>query len=280
MLLGALALIWGSSFILIKRGLTAFTASQVGALRIFAAFAVFLPVALWTLGRLPRGKWGYALLSGLLGSLIPSFLFATAGTRLDSAISGTLNALTPMCTLLVGTAFFGQRLTPSRTLGLLLGLAGCAALTLVNARGDLSFGNSYVLLVLVATLCYGFNLNLIKQYLGGLNPLHLASWALLGVGPVAGAYLFSTDFVQRLRPEVLPTLGYVLTLGIVGTATANVLFNKVIQLSTPVFASSVTYLIPVVAVAWGVFDGERLLLSHYLGLAAILLGVYIVNRKQ
>lgn len=281
-LLCVLALIWGSSFILIKKGVSVYSASQVGSLRIFSAAVFLLPLVFFHLKKVPRDKIPVMFISGLLGNLIPSFLFAAAGTKLNSSVSGILNALTPLFTLLVGALFFSQSIAREKLIGLLIGLAGCVFLIVINAEGKLDFTNYYAILPVVATFCYGINANLVKRYLNTIPSLQITSVALCSVGVLAGAYFFSTDIdvsVVQTR-EGLLAMGCVLLLGLMGTAVATVLSNKVIQLAGPIFTASVTYLIPVVALGWGLLDGEKLTWVQYISMIAIIAGVYMVNRKK
>jgi len=280
-LLILLALIWGSSFILIKRGLLALTPGAVGALRIVAAGLVLSPLAWRQHHRLHRRHWFWVFVVGFMGSFIPAFLFAVAETGLDSALAGVLNALTPLFAVVVGALFFSRRFTRSTIFGLTIGFAGTLLLITAGGQGLLGNLNRYALYVIAATVCYGFNVNIIKYKLADLGAVALTSWSMLLVLPVAAIYLFFfTPFGQDVtsHPQGWAAFGYIVLLGIMSTAVAMTLFNKLVQLSSPVFASSVTYLIPVVAVIWGLLDHEALALRHYAGMAIILLGVYITNR--
>ncbi|QHT69367.1 EamA family transporter [Rhodocytophaga rosea] len=281
-LLIILALIWGSSFILIKKGVAVYSAPQVGSLRIVLAAVILLPLAIIHLTKVPRSKWGILFICGLLGNLIPSFLFSIAGTKLNSSVSGILNALTPLFTLIIGSLFFRKQISMLKITGILVGFAGCVLLIFMNASGNFQLNNYYALLPVAATICYGLNGNLISRYLAGIKPLHIAALSLCFVGPLAGIYLFSTDIDMDLvlSSEGISALGFISILGIVGTALATIIFNKVIQLSGPLFTSSVTYLIPVVALGWGILDGETLNWIQYVSMLAIILGVYVVNKAK
>jgi drug/metabolite transporter (DMT)-like permease len=279
-LLIILALIWGSSFILIKRGLVGLTPQMVGSLRIVAASLFLLPFAIHRLSRVSRSHWKYLASIGFLGSLIPSFLFAIAQTQLDSAVTGVLNALTPIFTVLVGLIVYKQRQKANIFVGISIGFIGAVILSLAGASGALSF-NLFVFFVVAATLCYGLNLNIIKYHLGNLQALTVTSISLMLTGPVALIHLaVFTDFFPRVlaEPAVQLAAGYIALLGVMGTAIALIIFNKVVQITEPVFASSVTYIIPIVAVVWGVLDNETLQVMHFVGMATILVGVYITNR--
>lgn len=279
-LLLILAVIWGSSFILIKRGLEGLTPQMVGSLRILSASLFLLPFAIHRRKRVSRGHWKFLASVGFLGSLIPAFLFAIAQTKLDSAVTGVLNAMTPIFTVIVGLIIYKQRQQANIFIGIGIGFLGAMILSLAGAKGALTF-NAYVLFVVVATLCYGLNLNIIKYHLGNLQALTVTSISLLITGPVALIHLaFFTDFFSQVvnSPEIQIAAGYVVLLGIMGTAIALILFNQLVQITEPVFASSVTYLIPIVAVIWGLLDKEVLQSIQFIGMLTIVIGVYITNR--
>lgn len=279
-LLLLLGLVWGSSFILIKQGLTAFSAAEVGALRIASASLFLVPVALPALRTLSRRHLKLLAFIGLFGSLGPAFLFAFAQTQLSSSVTGILNAVTPLNVLLLGAAFFGRRITRPEIGGLGAGLAGTVILMLAGNSGNLSGINYYSLLIIAATICYGFNTNIIKNYLGDLKPKVITAVSLLLAGPPALIYLFgASDFTEKVaRSSAGWPLAAIVLLGVLGTALALIMFNKLVQIRTAVFASSVTYLVPMVAIAWGVLDGESLSAWHFIGMGAILGGVYVANR--
>lgn len=282
-LLLILSLIWGSSFILIKRGLEVFTAGEVGALRILTACIFLLPVSLPKLSKLSVAHMKLLFFIGLLGSFIPAFLFAIGQTRLDSGITGVLNALTPIFVLIMGVVFYKQKATRDKILGLIMAFVGTAVLLLAGSGGDLSQLNYYALFIVLATMCYGANLNIIKFHLADLNPVVITSVSILFVGPLAAIYLFnSTDFSVTLTSVdgAWRALGFISLLGVMGTAIALILFNKLVQLTTPIFTSTVTYFIPIVAIIWGLIDGEVLITGQILGIVAIFAGVFITNRKK
>ncbi len=281
-LLLALTFIWGSSFILIKRGLDVFSAGEVGALRMFTASLVLSPFAFKYLKSFTGRQYIYLFIVGFFGSFLPAFLFAKAETGLGSAMAGVLNALTPMFVVIVGGLFFHQQIGRRTVFGLLIGFGGTLVLMIAGAEGDISKLNYFALYIVVATIFYGTNVNLIKFKLQGVGAIPLTSMAFGLILPFAAYYLFVvSDFVVKVEtvPGAWLSVFYVSILGVFGTAMAMILFNKLIQLKSPIFASSVTYLIPIVAVVWGLFDQEILLFQHYVGMIIILLGVYITNRK-
>ena len=275
-----LSLIWGSSFILIKKGLIAFDAGQVGSLRIIAAAVFLLPFAIQRMKRAKRKHFVVLLTLGFTGSLIPAFLFAMAQTRIDSAIAGALNAITPFWVIMLGALFFYQKINLRIAIGLFVGFAGTTLLVIAGKEG-LGNVNLYGLFVIAATVCYGLNLNLIKFKLSELDAITITSVSLVMTGPIAILYLLvSTDFMSIIGTgdQVMTSFGAVVLLGVLGTAVALVLFNKLVLIKSPVFASSVTYLIPIVAVAWGIIDGEKIVTGQLMGMGLILAGVFIANR--
>lgn len=284
-LLVILTLIWGTSFILIKRGLEVFSPGEVGAYRMVAAATLLLPLSLPKLKNLSKTQIKNLLIAGLLGSFIPAFLFPMAQTQLSSSLTGVLNALTPLFVVLVGALFFNTKITVKNALGLVIAFVGVLILvTYKDGWGwdSLSGINSYALFVIAACICYAFNLHVIKTRFTKLKSIEISSISLLMILPLALIYLFAgTQFSYKLvtNPGAFEALGYVTILGMVGTATGLILFNIMVKSATPFFASLVTYTIPIVAIMWGVLDGEVLLLGHYIGITAVILGVWVGNRK-
>ena len=287
-LLVVLASIWGTSFILMKKGLEVFSALELGATRVSVAALLLLPFALRHVGKVERSRFKWLALSGVIGTLIPAFLFAYAETKLASGLAGVLNALTVMFTLLMGALLFGQRLTGLRVLGIVLGLVGTVVMLQMGGSGGTDTptgkGNAwYGMYIVVATLGYGLSVNVIKHKLGGLTPVAVTSVLLLLIGGPALAYLLlGTGFLHKLntQPGAWAAFGYIALLATMSTAVAMVLFNKLIQQSTALFASSSTYLIPIVALAWGALDGEAFNLWHLAGMVVILAGVLIIHRAR
>jgi len=282
LLLILLGIIWGSSFILIKKGLDVFPPLQVGTIRIFFAYIVILPIALTKLRTYFARDWKKFLLVGLLGNFFPAILFAIAETGLSSSLAGILNALTPIFTLIIGVLAFSTGMNKYQTAGLFLGFIGSGALSFIGSGGNFGTFNYYALFVILATLFYGININLLKKYFPHLNSVVLTSLAMFTIGPLAIMYLVFSDFMVILTTNESAPLAllYLFILGAVGTSLALILFNKLIQITTPVFASTVTYIIPIAAVLWGIIDGEFISLIHFVGMALIISGVYIVNKNK
>ncbi len=277
----ALALIWGSSFILMKKGLTAFRPDQVASIRMLIACLASLP---FLLGRLKKLKWEHARYMGVVGAVgsgIPAFLFATAQTKISSYLAGMLNALTPVFTLILGSVFFHAKFTSRQMTGVLIGFLGAAGLVLIRSEGGIGTQAGFALLIVLATLCYGISVNTIKTFLSGQDTLLISSVSLLVVGIPYGIYLFTTDFLYRLfsLPEARMAFASLALLSVFGTAISNILYFQLVKTAGPLFASAVTYVMPVVALAWGMLDGEMLHPLHVLALSAILSGVALISWK-
>ncbi|WP_448519461.1 DMT family transporter [Rhodoflexus sp.] len=281
LILFLLAFVWGSSFILMKRGLTVFSAGEVGALRIVIAFALLLPLAFSNWKLVPVKSRPYVFLTGFLGNLLPAFLFATAQQYLASSVVGILNALTPIFTLIVGVLFFSLQLRKWQFIGIAMGFTGSIGLSWVQSGGEVGDFNPYTLLIVAATFCYGISVNIIGKYLRQLPALAVSSIAMMMVGPLALGYLFAFENVPAKLAQgsdAWAAFGYISILGIFGTALGLIFFNKLVQMTSPVFGSSVTYLIPLVALLWGIADSEDFGLLHMAGMGLIVGGVYVANR--
>lgn len=283
-LLISLGLIWGTSFILIKKGLISFTPLQVGTLRILIGSVALLPFSIPRLSKLNLRDLGLISLSGFLGSFFPSLLFSIAGTRIMSSVSGSLNATTPFFTILVGALAFRQKPGLTKILGLLLGLMGCIVLSFSKVESwDKIEINAFAGLLLMATLMYGLNINLVKYFLAGKEPIAISSLSIFVPGIISGLLLFGPLNVFgtfKAQPEAGFSLACVALMGLMGTAFSSVLFNRLIQQTSPTFASSCTYLIPVFAILWGLLDGEKILPVQLLGVLGVLAGVLLVTRAK
>lgn len=276
-----LALVWGSSFILIKRGLVGLNPFQLGALRMVFAAIFLLIIGYKSIAKIQKHHWKYLALTGLLGTFFPVFLFSVAQTQISSAISAILNSLTPLNTLILGIVFFGIDFQRRQIWGVFIGLAGSALLIIYGAIENPNANYYYALLLIIASFCYAVNVNLIKIHLSDLNPLSITTGNFVVLLVPALTVLYFSDFWIAIEQEsTQDVIVYILVLGIVGTALANILFFKLIKISSPVFASSVTYLIPVVAFLWGLLDNESLTLIQLLGAVIILGGVYLSAKKS
>ena len=279
-LLTILSLIWGSSFILIKKGLIGLSPIQLGSLRIlFAGFFLIL-VGFKSLSKISFQQWKFIALTALFGTFIPAYLFAIAQTEIDSSVSSILNSLTPLNTLVLGSLAFGLHFRRNQIIGVIIGLIGSALLILNGAMNHPEQNYYYALLVIIASLCYATNVNLIKKHLSGMAPLSITTGNFLVLLLPAALILYFTDFLNVVSmPQVQHSMLFILVLGVIGTGIANIIFFKLIQLSSPVFATSVTYLIPIVAFFWGLLDHEMLTPIQFVGAFIVLIGVYLSAKK-
>lgn len=275
-----LALVWGSSFILIKKGLIGLTALQLGSLRIIFAAVFLLLIGFKSLSKIPTHKWKYIALTSMFGTFIPAYLFAIAQTEIDSSVSSILNSLTPLNTLILGALVFGLQFKRNQIFGILIGLIGSALLILNGAIHHPEQNYYYAILVLIASICYAVNVNLIKKYLHDLSPLSITTGNFMMLFFPAFIILFFSGFFEVMHDvKVQESVLFIMVLGVVGTGIANILFFKLIQMSSPVFATSVTYLIPVVAFCWGLLDNEMLTTVQFFGAFIVLIGVYLSAKK-
>jgi len=276
-----LAFTWGSSFILMKIGLKSFSNEQAAALRIIFASLVLLPYSIKNLKHLKLKDLKSILVVGFIGSFIPAFLFMKAQTRIDSAMAGMLNSLVPVFTLLVGLLFFNMLFAWKQIVGLSLGLIG--ALGLITLGEEVSIGNinSYAFLIVLATVFYAISVNEVKARLTHLTGMQITALTFLFIGPVALVYLFTTNLEPVFQqPDWQLHFAALALLGIVGTALALVFMNSLIRRVSPIYAASVTYIIPIFAILWGIVDGEKISLFHLVFMTVIMAGVYIISRKK
>ena len=275
-----LALIWGSSFILIKKGLVGLTPFQLGSLRIIFAAVFLLVIGFKSLKTIKQYQWKFIVLSAIVGTLLPVYLFSVAQTEISSSVSSILNSLTPLNTLILGALVFGLQFKRSQILGVVIGLFGSGLLIFNGAVNHPEQNYYYAILVLIASIGYATNVNLIKKYLSDLSPLAITTGNfLILLFPAIGILAFSDFFNVMHEETVQHSLLFIIILGVLGTGIANILFFKLIQMSSPVFATSVTYLIPVVAFFWGLIDNEMLTTVQLFGASIILLGVYLSSKK-
>lgn len=279
-ILSLLAFIWGSSFILMKIGLKSFSPEQAGALRILLASLLLLPISLNQIKNLRKKDLKSLLIAGFIGSFFPAFLFMKAETQINSSLAGMLNSLTPVFTLLVGIVFHKTVFRWMQLAGLALGLTGATGLILAGDGFHLGTINSYALYIVLATCFYSISINQIKARLAHLSGVQVTSLSFMFIGPVALVYLLTTDLAAVAATPSWPIHFLALAaLGMIGTALAMLLMNSLIRHSSAVAASSVTYIIPIFAIMWGVVDGEKVTLPHLFCMCLILSGVYLISRK-
>lgn len=275
-----LCFIWGSSFVLMKTGLEALSPFQVASIRIICAGIFMLPFAKKAYTEVPKEVIRPIIISGFLGTFFPAYLFCIAQTKIDSSLAGILNALTPLATIGIGTAFFNMKLGWVKWLGMILGFAGMLIL-LLNGNKEISFQYvGYAFFIVAATLCYGLNVNVVSKYLQNAAPMHIATIAFTSLIIPTLFILFLTGYFND--PRLINgewTSGSIAAavLGIIGTGVASVTFYMLMKKAGPVFASMVTYGIPFVAIAWGLSTGETITITQVLGMIIILLGVRLAN---
>ena len=278
-----LSIIWGSSYILIKKGLVGLTPLQLGSTRIIMTTVILMIFGWKQLQKIPKNAWKWIILTGFFGTFFPSYLFAFAETVIDSSVAAVLNGMTPLFTLILGLLFFNSSFKWMKIVGVLIGFGG--TLVLVSNEFTMRSGLSswYAFLVVAATLCYSINVNLIKHKLQGVPALAIALGNFIAIVIPAFVVLLFVDFPWTKiisSSEVSSSIGYILILSLFGTALAKVMFNELVSISTAVFSISITYLLPIVAIAWGILDGEQFTLIQWLGCALILLGVYLITDKK
>jgi len=278
-----LSVIWGSSFILIKKSLLGLSPYQLGALRTIFTGVILLVVGYNQLKTIPKLKWKWIIISGLLGSFIPAFFFAIAETEIDSAVTSILNSLVPLNTILLGFAIFKIASTKRQVFGVIIGFIGTAILILKGSELNPNQNYLYAGFVIASTLMYAANVNIIKRHLQEIKPLAIAAGNYVFIVIPALVVLLFTDFFTAERfsnPSFESSLLYVIILSVFGTALAKVFFFRLVQISNPVFASSVTYIMPLVALIWGLLDDETFSPIQALAALLILVGVYLANKRK
>ena len=278
-LLLILTLIWGSSFILMKKALHMYSAVELGTLRMAFASAAMLPLALRSFRSVTKKQWYYLTLFALLGNLLPAYLFAEAQTHIDSSLAGILNALTPLFVLIVGLLFYRLKVKPVNVAGLIMGFVGAVAIIYTSGKGNMSVHFGYAGLIFLATIMYSLNINIVKYKLQDVDPVKISiyGFSLMFVPMLVMLFAFTPFLNTVQKPGALAALVYPAILGLVCSAGAIMLFNTLIKMTSTIFASSVTYLIPIVAMIIGMFDGEEITLWSFLWVGVIIIGVWLVN---
>lgn len=277
-----LSLVWGSSFLLIKKALIGLTPIQLGSLRIVFASLFLFVLGFRSLRQISAKDWKWITIVGFLSSFFPPFLFALAQTEIDSGVTSIFNSVVPLLTTVVGIALFGAIITKKQVLGVFVGLVGTTVLIVTGMEFSPDQNYWYAAFILISALGYAFNINIIKKHLSHLSPLAVTTASFAVAFLPALIVVFSSGLFSELdnNPLIYDALWYLLALALLGTSVANIFFNKLIHLSSPVFAASVTYTIPLVAIFWGLWDGETIDLFQLVGGAIILFGVYLVNRRK
>jgi drug/metabolite transporter (DMT)-like permease len=276
-----LAIIWGSSFILMKKGLVVYSHNVVAALRNSLASIVLFPFALKGFNKVNAKDWKYLIFTGVIGNGIPAFLFTFAQTEVSSSLTGMLNSLVPIFSLVVGLFLFKSKPLKTQVIGIFIGLLGASGLILSNGLPSENSNFMFILLIVLATVCYALSVNVIKAYLKEINAIHITALSFICLAPFTIIYLLTTNFIEVTinNSASFNALIYIGILAILGTALAIIIFNLLIKATTTVFATSVTYLIPIVAIFWGIFDGETMNMIQVISALITLIGIYFINKR-
>lgn len=278
-----LSLIWGSSFILIKKSLIAFNFVEVGTLRLAISFLAFIPFFIKIRKKVDWSKWRAYVIIGVTGSGLPAYFYSLAETKISSAATGVLNSLSPIFTLFISILFFGQLFQWNKVIGVFVGLIGAAGLILLGREAGIGEEPAYALFVVAGTICYAFNTNYVKSFFTDTDVVTLSAVSFIIIGSPALMYIiFVSDVPYKVmnHPDGLFSLSMVTILSLVGTVFSILVYYKLIERTNPVFASSIAYLMPVISMLWGYWDGEPYSHLHVAGLILILLGVWIISQKK
>lgn len=278
-----LSIIWGSSYILIKKTLIGVSPLQLGSLRVIFTTMVLFILGFSSLKKIPKDKWKWIILTGYIGSFFPSFFFAFAQTEIDSGVAAILNSLTPLATLIIGLVFYKFIIDSKQIFGVIIGLFGSFLLIYEGSTINPDQNFLFVGFIITASVCYATSVNMLKAHLQDVPAVSIALGNFLCILPPALIILFYSGFMNINvieSPKVQNALFYIIVLSVFGSAFAKILFNKFVQIASPVFASSVTYTLPVVAVMWGLLDGETINFRQILATIVILIGVYFANRRS
>lgn len=277
-----LSLTWGSSFILIKKALHGLSPMEIGALRILFAGVILFAIGFQKIRKIEKKYWKPLFIVAVSGTFLPVFLFSYAITEIDSSIVAVLNSLTPLITMGLGAVFFEFSFSKKQILGIFIGLFGTLILLYQNALENPTRNHFYVFLIFLGATCYAFTVNYLKAKLKNVDSVSITSATFTLLIPPALVVLLNTDFFNKnlTDPNIYISVEYVFILAAFGTSMAMLLFNKLIQISSPLFSSSVSYLITLVAVTWGVLDGEKITLIQFFAAGLIIWGVVIAQKKQ
>ena len=278
----SLSIIWGSSFILIKKGLIGLEASQLGSIRIIFSSVVIILFAWKRLAKINLIEWKWITISAFLGSFFPAFLFAFAEKEIDSSVASIINSIVPLNTVIIGMVLFNIRSTRRQIIGVLVGLIGTYILILSGMKLNPDQNYLYSGFVILCSFLYALNVNIIKKYLQHLHALTITvgHFAVIIIPALIVFYFSGFEYENLKLVEVRESLLYVLILAIFGTALAKIIFNYLIKISSPVFASSVTYSMLIVSIFWGIIDGEKFSINQFIATTIIIIGVILTNKRN
>jgi drug/metabolite transporter (DMT)-like permease len=279
-LMVSLAIVWGASFFFIKHSVRIFSPMQMAMWRMVLATVIYFPIALSMWSKIDWKQWKSLLIVAFCGSAIPNFLFAIAQQHVNSSLAGVLNSLTPLFTLILGSLFFQMSFTWNKIVGVTIGLAGALILILFNAQSAIDGNIFFAALCALATVCYAINANVVGRHLQRMHPAGIASAAFMLSGFLFMGGLFWSDgwSVAWTHPDGMKGLGYITYLAAIGTVGGSILYFWLLQRTSAIFATSVTYLLPIGALVFGAFDGESIVATDLLGTAVILIGVYLARK--
>ena len=280
--LAILSLIWGSSFILIKKGLVGLNSVQLASLRMIFAASVIYVYSYNSIKKIPKKSWKWIVITAYLGTFFPVYLISYGQTEIESGLASIITTVTPINTLIIGIIFFSLTFSVKQLLGLFIGLVGAVLLLYEASETNLNSNIYFSFFIYLTTVGYAASVNLIKKYLTNIPPEAVTAGIFLSISPPAIIVLYFSDFTDLnfQDPLILKSIFFVLVLGVFGSAIAQTLFNKFVKISSPIFASAVTYTMPVVAIFWALIDGEILSIMQFFATAIILIGVYLVNKRK
>lgn len=280
-LLVVLTLIWGSSFILIKKSLLHYNPYEVGSLRIAIASVLLMPLAVINIRKFPRKQLKYLLVAAACGNFIPMFLFPMAETEISSAVAGIINSVMPIFVIILGALFWNTKTTKQQIIGTAISFSGVCILTLASGEaGELKL--IPILLLLLATLLYAINSLTVKTKLAHVEPKALSAFVFGFVLfiPSLIALVFAGFFRDfSFSKDNFEGLMYVSMLSVFGTGLAMMLNYRLLSVSSALFSSTVTLLMPIVAIIWGIIDGEELSVMQFVGAAVIIAGLIFLRGK-
>ena len=280
--LAILSLIWGSSFILIKKGLVGLNSVQLASLRMIFAASVIYIYSYNSIKKIPKKSWKWIVITAYLGTFFPVYLISYGQTEIESGLASIITTVTPINTLIIGIIFFSLTFSIKQLLGLFIGLVGAVLLLYEASETNLNSNIYFSFFIYLTTVGYAASVNLIKKYLTNIPPEAVTAGIFLSISPPAIIVLYFSDFTDLnfQDPLILKSIFFVLVLGVFGSAFAQTLFNKFVNISSPIFASAVTYTMPVVAIFWALIDGETLSIMQFFATVIILIGVFLVNKRK
>ena len=280
--LAILSLIWGSSFILIKKGLVGLNSVQLASLRMIFAASVIYIYSYNSIKKIPKKSWKWIVITAYLGTFFPVYLISYGQTEIESGLASIITTVTPINTLIIGIIFFSLTFSIKQLLGLFIGLVGAVLLLYEASETNLNSNIYFSFFIYLTTVGYAASVNLIKKYLTNIPPEAVTAGIFLSISPPAIIVLYFSDFTDLnfQDPLILKSIFFVLVLGVFGSAIAQTLFNKFVKIASPIFASAVTYTMPVVAIFWALIDGETLSIMQFFATVIILIGVFLVNKRK